>query len=210
MNRRNTDEDYEEDFEAEKTTKLFKREHITTEYTYYLDGKIGAASGYLDLCEMLRNALPEDQVTIRINSNGGLVATGEQIINAINESEAHVRGYIESSCGSMATMIFLACNGWGISPNAEFFIHTTSGGMFGKESETYAQSVFVRKKTHKAINRCYAGFLSDAEITKVLEGTDIYFDSEEIIERLDRYVAYKRSSEADLEDLLATKKTLMS
>lgn len=209
--------DYEDDVPHDKTSSLKKRESVSTAYDYYLTGEIGEPHEYVDLCDVLRNALPEDEVTIRINSGGGLIATGNQIINAINESEAYVRGYIESSCGSMATMIFLACHAWSVSEHAEFFIHTSSGGMFGKESETYAQSVFTRKKTHKMVTKAYSGFLSGVEIAKVLEGTDLYFDSEEILERLDRFVAYRRTqfvqqhqTQEQLVDLLATeqKKTL--
>lgn len=189
--------DYEDDVPHDKTSSLKKRESVATAYDYYLTGEIGEPHEYVDLCDVLRNALPEDEVTIRINSGGGLIATGNQIINAINDSEAYVRGYIESSCGSMATMIFLACHAWAVSENAEFFIHTSSGGLFGKESETYAQSMFVRKKTHKLITKTYSGFLSEAEIAKVLEGTDLYFDSEDILERLDRFVAFHRAKRAE-------------
>lgn len=195
--RRRSSEGQSHDLPSEKTARLRSREVTTIFHDYYLSGEIGEADEYLDLCEVLRNASSKDQVTIRINSDGGLVSTGNQIINAINDSDAHVRGYIESSCGSMATMIFLACHSWAVSDSAEFFIHTSSGGMFGKESETYAQSVFTRKKTHKMVKSCYAGFLSDVEILKVLEGTDFYFDAEDILERLDRYVAYYRNVNTD-------------
>lgn len=194
MNKRQTSGDYTDDYAGDKVTRLKSREVVKHVHDYYLSGEIGEAHNYLDLCEVLRKASEHDEITIRINSGGGFISTGNQIINAINDSEAHVRGYIESSCGSMATMIFLACHSWAVSDNAEFFIHTSSGGMFGKESETFAQAVFTRKKTHSMIKKCYTGFLSDAEVTKVLEGTDLYFDAEEILERLDNFVEHYRNT----------------
>lgn len=207
MKRHNNRDDYEEADLHDKTSSLKKRESVATSYDYYLTGEIGEPQAYVDLCDILRNALPEDEITIRINSDGGLVSTGNQIINAIKASEAYVRGYIESSCGSMATMVFLACHAWAVSENAEFFIHTSSGGLFGKESETYAQSMFLRKKTQKMLTKAYSGFLSDAEIAKVLEGTDMYFDSEDVLERLDRFVAFHRANHANQQEvLLATDK----
>lgn len=180
-------EDYEGESTPVKPSRLKKRECTVTEYDYYLTGSIGAASDYIELCDLLRNASHDDQINIRINSNGGLVAAGNQIINAINESDAHVHGYIESECGSMATMVFLACHSWSLSPHTEFFVHTTSGGCFGKEPETYNHAVFTRKRTHQAIRDCYTGFLTESEIGQVLAGGDLYFDAAEVAARLKVY-----------------------
>lgn len=213
MFKQRTSGDYADDVAVEKTARLRSREVVKNVHDYYLTGEIGEAHNYLDLCEVLRKASADDEITIRFNSEGGLVATGNQIINAINESEAYVRGYIESSCGSMATMIFLACHSWAVSDHAEFFIHTSSGGTFGKENETFAQALFTRKKTHNMIKNRYAGFLSEAEIARVLEGTDLYFDAEDIMERLDQFVAHHRNtmweqSETELAPVTTSKKVL--
>ena len=183
----------EENSAEHKSSRIRSKEFITKEYSYPLYGEIGAAEDYIELCNLLRDASPNDEVVIYINSGGGSVDTGNQIINAIKDSNALVRGYIESNCGSMATMIFLACHAWSVTENSEFFIHTSSGGFFGKEPEMYKHMEFMRKQTHKMVRKRYTGFLTDAEIEKVLEGTDFYFDSEEILERLEGYVAHRRS-----------------
>lgn len=186
-----------------KSSRLHQREIVSKSTDYYLTGEIGEPEDAIELCTVLRTASENDEITIHINSGGGSVATGKQIINAINECRGHVRGYIEADCGSMATMIFLACHSWDVSAEAEFFIHTSAGGCFGKEPEVYKYAEFVRKQTHKMVKTKYAGFLTDGEIKKVLEGHDFYFDSEEILERLDRYVAYQRSKETRITDILA-------
>ena len=167
--------------------KTFTTEFRGVRYEYYLTGAIGAAEDYLDLCNILRSASSQDEVVIRINCPGGSVNTGNMIINAINESEANVIGFIESECGSMATFIFLACHTWGVSEAAEFFAHTCSYGNWGKEHECFAQAEFLRKQQHKMTRKRYGNFLTEEEIERLLLGQDVYLDADEIMERLEVY-----------------------
>ena len=168
--------------------KLFvteNRDH--TLYEYYLLGDIGDPEDYIDLCHALRSARPEDKFILRFNSGGGQVRTGNQILNALHECEALTIGFIEHDCGSMCTFLFLGCVTWGVSKYAEWFSHTVSGGNYGKECETFEASQFLRRQTHKRIREEYKSFLTEEEIEKILTGTDIYLDSEEIMSRLDGF-----------------------
>tara|TARA_R110000744_G_C19371770_1_gene563130 strand:- start:11676 stop:12443 length:768 start_codon:yes stop_codon:yes gene_type:complete len=165
--------------------KLFVTEfHNHVRYDYYLMGVIGDPDEYLDLCHAIRSCGPDDEVFLRINSPGGRVSTGNQIINAIKECIGNVVGFIESDCGSMATFIFLACHQWAVSEYAEFFCHTASGGNYGKESETFEASTFFRKQTHNRIRKDYKDFLTEDEIEHLLKGGDYYFNAEETMERM--------------------------
>lgn len=168
-------------------SKVFATEVRGVRYDYYLTGPIGDAEDYIDLCNILRTATQQDEVIIRINSGGGQVATGNMIINAINESEANVIGFIESDCGSMATYIFLACHSWAVSDAAEFFAHTCSYGSWGKEHENFAHAEFLRKQQHKMARKRYKYFLTEEEIDRILAGQDVYLDADEIMERLPEY-----------------------
>ncbi|MNY25925.1 hypothetical protein D3C86_1597390 [compost metagenome] len=109
------------------------------------------------------------------------------IINAINESEANVIGFIESECGSMATFIFLACHTWGVSEAAEFFCHTCSYGTWGKEHENFSQAEFLRRQQHKMTRKRYKNFLDEDQIERLLLGQDVYLDADEIMDRLEVY-----------------------
>lgn len=187
---------------TDMSNRLLRKEMVSTLYEYYLVDEIGEPCDYIELCNVLRSASPNDEVLIRFNSGGGLLSTGDMVINAINESQAHVHGYIEHACGSMATMIFLACHSWSLSETAEFFVHSASGGTVGKEHENYASIMFARKKLHKMVRNRYAGFLTEAEIENVLNGQDYYFDSEQIAERLETFTEFqKKQFEAELEAL---------
>jgi ATP-dependent protease ClpP protease subunit len=174
--------------------KLFiteNRDH--TIFEYYLLGEIGNPDEYIDLCNTLRSARPEDTFILRLNSGGGQVRSGNQIINALQECEATTVGFIEHDCGSMCTFIFLACRRWGVSKYAEWFSHTVSGGNYGKECETFEASQFLRRQTHKRIKEEYHAFLTEEEIDKILTGTDIYLDADEIMDRLETYSEYRET-----------------
>lgn len=168
--------------------KLFMTEyHDHIKFEYYLVGNIGDPEEYLELCHALRNCSSQDQFIIRLNSNGGQVRSGNQIINALKECPATTIGFIEADCGSMATFVFLACDTWGVSPYAEWFGHTVSSGSWGKECETFEASQFLRKQTHKRVTEEYNSFLFPEEIESLLKGSDIYLDSDQIMERLEMF-----------------------
>lgn len=180
-------------FPVLQPNKTFTTEFRGVHYEYYLTGEIGDPDDYLDLCNILRSAGPQDEVVLRINCPGGSMHTGQMIVNAVWESEANVIGFIESDCASMATYIFLACDNWGVSKYAEFMAHTCSYGSFGKEHENFDRTNFIRKQQHKRTKEGYRSFLTDAEIDSVLAGLDVYLNAEEIMERLPAYAEYRES-----------------
>lgn len=177
----------------QESNRLFQTEYRGVSYEYYLTGEIGDPEEYNDLCNLLRSANENDEIIIRINSGGGQVRSGVQIINAIEESSASVIGYIEGDCMSMATFIFLACDGFGVSKWAEFMAHTCSSGSYGKEHETFEQAAFLRKQTHKRIREGYKYFMTDSEIERIVAGQDVYLDADEISERLPYYVEMRQA-----------------
>lgn len=164
-------------------------------YEYYLSGRIGDPWNYNDICNVLRNAVPDDLVVLRINSEGGQIRSAIQIINAIKESQAFVVGYIEQVCMSAATFIFLSCDDWVVTDDTELMCHTTSAGVYGKEHETYDAAVFSRKHIHGLLRRYYEHFLYPEELEKVLAGNDVYLDADEVDERLQKYAEYLRQQE---------------
>ena len=187
---------------SDMSNRLLRKEMTSTLYEYYLVDDIGEASDYIELCDVLRSASPNDEILIRINSGGGSLATANMIVNAIRESQAHVHGFIESTCASAATLIYLSCHSYSLSEDADMMIHTSSSLYGGKEHEQHSYVTFSRKKIHKMVRNRYAGFLTEKEIENVLNGQDYYFDSEEIGERLETYTEFQQKKfEAELEAL---------
>ena len=185
---------------SDMSNRLLRKEMTSTLYEYYLVDDIGEASDYIELCDVLRSASPNDEILIRINSGGGSLATANMVVNAIRESQAHVHGFIESTCASAATLIYLACHSYSLSEDADMMVHTSSSMYGGKEHEQHSYVTFSRKKIHKMVRDRYAGFLTEKEIENVLNGQDYYFDSEEIAERLETYTEFQQKKfEAELE-----------
>ena len=187
-------------FPLDKPNRLQVKETTFNTYDYKLFGEIKGVDDYFDLIDALNYASPDDEFIIRIHSGGGSLGTADVIINAIRNTQARVHGYIESLCGSAATIIFLNCHTYSISPRAEFFVHTASSGTIGKEHENYASIMFDRKRVHKIIRDAYEGLLTEQEIDDVLKGQDYYFDAEELGERLEAYTEFQQKKfEAELE-----------
>lgn len=198
----NTDIEMLPPFPSDKPSRLQVKETVFSTYDYKLFGEITEVDDYFDLIDALNYASPDDEFIIRIHSGGGLLGTADVIINAIQNTQARVHGHIESLCGSAATIIFLNCHSYSISPRSEFFVHTASSGTIGKEHENYASIMFDRKRVHKMIRDAYEGLLTDQEIDNVLKGQDYYFDAEELGERLENFTEFqKKKFEAELEAL---------
>lgn len=196
----NSDFDVLPMFPLDKPNRLQVKETTFNTYDYKLFGEIKGVDDYFDLIDALNYASPDDEFIIRIHSGGGSLGTADVIINAIQNTSARVHGYIESKCGSAATIIFLNCHTYSISPRAEFFVHTASSSTIGKEHENYASIMFDRKRVHKIIRDAYEGLLTEQEIDDVLKGQDYYFDAEELGERLEAYTEFQQKKfEAELE-----------
>ena len=198
----NTDIEMLPMFPLDKPSRLQVKETVFNTYDYKLFGEITEVDDYFDLIDALNYASPDDEFVIRIHSGGGLLGTADVIINAIQNTQARVHGHIESLCGSAATIIFLNCHSYSISPRSEFFVHTASSGTIGKEHENYASIMFDRKRVHKMIRDAYEGLLTDQEIDNVLKGQDYYFDADELGERLENFTEFQQKKfEAELEAL---------
>ena len=198
----NTDIEMLPMFPLDKPSRLQVKETVFNSYDYKLFGEITEVDDYFDLIDALNYASPDDEFIIRIHSGGGLLGTADVIINAIQNTQARVHGHIESLCGSAATIIFLNCHSYSISPRSEFFVHTASSGTIGKEHENYASIMFDRKRVHKMIRDAYEGLLTDEEIDNVLKGQDYYFDADELGERLENFTEFQQKKfEAELEAL---------
>lgn len=196
----NTDIEMLPVFPFDKPSRLQVKETVFNTYDYKLFGEITEVDDYFDLIDALNYASPDDEFIIRIHSGGGLLGTADVIINAIQNTQARVHGHIESLCGSAATIIFLNCHSYSISPRSEFFVHTASSATIGKEHENYASIMFDRKRVHKMVRDAYEGLLTDQEIDNVLKGQDYYFDAEELGERLEKFTEFqKKKFEAELE-----------
>lgn len=153
------------------------------EHTVFLTETFAEPAMYNKLCYCLLNASEEDHFKLVINSLGGTLDSAFMITDAIVRSKAHVTAYLAGTVASAATIISLSCDALETTDNLSFMIHNYSSGMQGKGHEMKARQTFIDNELNKSFNRYYKGFLSLEEIEDVIEGKDIWLNSEEVMER---------------------------
>jgi len=155
-------------------------------HEYYLSGPIEDASKYTDWFNQIRHAGPGDFIKIYINSEGGSLWTAIQFMRVLKETKGNVIASVEGACMSAATIIFLTCHSFEISPHSIFMFHNYSGGAIGKGGEMIDQIKHERKWSERLLNEIYQDFLAPDEIKAMLNNKDLWMTSEEVVSRLNR------------------------
>ena len=89
-----------------------------------------------DIARELMEAENEyDKIDVRINSIGGDVYTGIAIFNALRNSKADIRIYVDGVAASMASVIALCGKPVQMSRYARLMIHGVSGGFYGNKND---------------------------------------------------------------------------
>lgn len=159
---------------------------IANVHEFYLSGEIESPENYIEWFQTIRHATEADVIKIYINSGGGHIDTTIQMLRALNETNATVVTSVEGMCASAATMIFLQGDNFEVSEYSMFMFHTYSGGAIGKGGEMWEQLQHERKWSEHMLRNIYKDFLTEKEITSLLENKDIWMDGTEVIKRLKR------------------------
>ena len=100
-----SEEDEEE--KERKPYNYFEQAVQSKIHHFYISEGIGSPDKYVDMIHKIRMAGPEETVCIHLNSPGGSIDTGVQLINAMRSSQANIIASVESEACSLATMNFL-------------------------------------------------------------------------------------------------------
>ena len=152
--------------------------------SYYLCGELRDPQYYTELFYTLRTAGEADWIYLHLNSAGGDFNTGLQIINNVLASKGTVVTILEARAYSMAALIFLSGDELVVHDNCQLMFHTYSGFFSGKGNEQQAETAAVGKWFEKVMCRLCSPFLTDEEIRSILNGSDIWLDSDDIHRRL--------------------------
>ena len=164
----------------------YERQSPIREVSYYLCGDILEPQYYTELFYTLRTASDTDLIYLHLNSSGGDFNTGLQIINNILASEARVATILEARAFSMAALIFLCGDKLIVHDNCQLMFHIYSGSFAGKGNEQQAEIIAVSNWFQKVMERICIPFLTESEISRILKGSDVWMDSDEIRRRLTR------------------------
>ena len=149
-----------------------------------MSGDIESSENYIQWFDNIRHSGENDVIKIYINSPGGDVFTAIQFMRALRETSANVVISVEGLCASAATMIMLCGETFEISEHSMFMFHNYSSGVFGKGGEMFDQLKHERTWSENLLRDVYKHFLTNEEITSMLENKDIWMDGVDVIKRL--------------------------
>jgi len=191
-NRKVDDEPNQDDKPFINSTPL-----TSNRYDVFIDTDIGSPAAYRDLNFLLNTASEDDHFNLYINSPGGQLNTALMIIESLKVTEASTSAIIQGECHSAASMITMYCQEVHVLDSAHMLLHTATYGTVGNTSNVKAHTEFTTRQVEKLITNTYSGFLSPEEIEKVKLGVELWFDAEEIRERLEDRIEYLKSQEED-------------
>jgi ATP-dependent protease ClpP protease subunit len=174
---------------------FFPSKPIANLYEFYLTEEIDTADNYVEWFDTIRHADETDIIKIYINSIGGDLFTAIQFMRVLADTQATVIASVEGACMSAATMIFLCCNNFEVTPHSIFMFHNYSGGVFGKGGEMIDQLQHERKWSERLMKEIYKDFMNDNEIKAMLENKDIWMDGEEVVKRLNHKMQMAQKTE---------------
>lgn len=203
-----TEEEYEYEAEAgderedQKAFVFYESPLAGKVYHFYLSESIGAAKDYVEMIQRIKSAGPHDVIYIYLNTPGGYINTGIQIISAMRISGAHIITVIEGEVSSLGTLIFLHGDEMIVHDHCLFMVHNHSSGQYGKGHEYLASAQATSKWFEELARDTYSGFMSELEINQMLDGKDFWMTSSEVRERLQTFVKHleKKQKAREAED----------
>lgn len=187
-NNLHAEEEKDENVAEPKPYGYFEQQVVRRIHHYYFSQLIDEPHSYIEMIHQIQTAGPDSIIWIHLNTGGGVLDTGIQLINAMQSSEAHIVASVEGYVASLGTMIFLAADEFVVHDNCIMMFHNYTGGVFGKGHEQIAALEATTKWTESLLRRLYYPFMSEDEITRLLKGEDLYFDSDDIRKRITNMV----------------------
>lgn len=195
FNKADLDEESDDFVGGKNVLGYFMKQKVATQYTVTIDEAFTEPSYYRGVVSMLMGASEEDTVIFLINSPGGRLSGLLTLLEGVNMTEATTLAVLVGECSSAASMFALHCDQVFVSENATMLCHNVSYGTNGKGSDVLAHVNHVAKTSEKLLRSTYLNFLSEKEILELLNGQEIYLDSDEIKARLEQ----KQKATADQE-----------
>lgn len=166
-----------------KPSQVIVRSIQHTEYNLYLHGEIGSPDDFMEHFAVFKTAGEGDLIRLYINSPGGSLSTGQQLITHMRECQAYIVAVLGVEVASMASAIALEADEVEIDELSTMLVHSLSYRVGGTENSVYTQALFNNKLNERWVKSTYGDFLTETELGDVLKGVDIILDAEQIAER---------------------------
>lgn len=140
---------------------------------------IGAPNEYAREFEILREARKTDKVLVTINTSGGRLDTAVHMIDAIEQCKGQVTARLAGDGFSAGSLIFLSTKRKEVGKFGSLMLHRESGGVVGKGSDTEKQMDYQKKQMNEVYTEVYSPYLSDKDMERLMDGTDLWFSASE-------------------------------
>lgn len=188
-NNNDEDDDNYPPFPLIKQKKPYKQFEQTFQFQhihYYLSEDIGDPDQYSEMIHRILMASPNDVIYIHLNTSGGRLDTGVQIINAMQNSAAKIITVLDGMAYSLGTLIFLSADEMIVNENCMAMFHNFRGGVVGKGNEITSQLEATVKWFSELAKQIYIPFLTEEELRRIIKGEDLWMRSTEIRKRLEK------------------------
>lgn len=152
----------------------------------FIDESIREPKYYRGVIHKLQTLSERDVVILHIDSPGGYLDGAMALIDAMENTQAKTIAVISGMAASAASIIALRADEVVVSHNARMLVHPARYGYVGKMVDVRDHVKFNDRYISKIFEDSYEGFLSPDEITQCIDGKELYMDSEEILERLEK------------------------
>lgn len=164
--------------------RLYEQPFQAVEYHFYLSEEIIEPYNYTDMIHKINMANASDVIYIHLNTVGGHLDTGVQLINAMTNTPARVITCLEGVAHSLGTIIFLSGDEMIVNEHCLMMFHNFSAGVTGKGNEMVSELNATVKWFEQLARDIYIPFLSEEEVARLVRGEDFWLQSSEIKLRL--------------------------
>lgn len=177
-----------------------KQEVISSLYTIKFDDDIKDPFLYDDEMEVFEKASPNDQVLLKINTNGGDASSLAMILDGMKNCQAPIFGKIVGKAHSAGSFMAMHCDELEVVDGSGMIVHTIQTGWIDNAGGMKKYSDHVYSQAEGLIRDAYTGFLTEEEIKEVLSGVELPFNAQEIRERWVNRQEYLSSSQEPITD----------
>lgn len=147
-----------------------------------------------EIVDQITNA--QEDVELVVNSPGGDVFAGFQLVNAISKCQHKVTAHIEVLAASIAAIIALACDKVVIGKNDILMLHNCWTFTAGNK-EQLQQDIDMMAAVDKVIHNIVEEHCCDDTMTERINAGDVWLVGEEVVEIFD-HVELRDENEAKL------------
>lgn len=166
--------------------EVFVNSQTNYSYHVFLDEEIREPSYYRQALKTIRDANEGDVVKIHLATPGGNLTSALMLISAIEECKGEVIAIVEGECYSGGSLIALSCPIIDVKPGALFMLHSASFSSGGNLQTIRDHVNFIGSHAEKVMEEVYQGFINSEELEDLKRGRELWFDAEQISERLEK------------------------